>query len=58
LACSGVSCASASPAAAMLELAGSAVQIADALKVKGLAPLACKTDRIGAWVLARCPAAI
>jgi transposase len=42
----------------MLELAGSAVQIADALKVKGLAPLACKTDRIGAWVLARCPAAI
>ena len=29
-----------------LELAGWDVQIADALKVKGLAPLACKTDRI------------
>jgi hypothetical protein len=28
------------------------VEIADALKVKGLAPLACKTDRIDAWVLA------
>jgi transposase len=28
------------------------VQIADAQKVKGLAPLACKTDRIDAWVLA------
>jgi len=28
------------------------VEIADALKVKGLAPLACKTDRIHAWVLA------
>jgi hypothetical protein len=26
--------------------------IADAQKVKGLAPLACKTDRIDAWVLA------
>src|SRR4051812_2221877 len=25
---------------------------ADAQKVKGLAPLACKTDRIDAWVLA------
>jgi transposase len=35
-----------------LELAGWEVQIADALKVKGLAPLACKTDRIDAWVLA------
>jgi transposase len=35
-----------------LELAGWDVQIADALKVKGLAPLACKTDRIDAWVLA------
>jgi len=28
------------------------VEIADAAKVKGLAPLACKTDRIDAWVLA------
>jgi transposase len=28
------------------------VEIADAQKVKGLAPLACKTDRIDAWVLA------
>jgi transposase len=28
------------------------VEIADALKVKGLAPLACKTDRIDARVLA------
>jgi len=35
-----------------LELLGWEVQIADALKVKGLAPLACKTDRIDAWVLA------
>jgi transposase len=35
-----------------LELAGWDVDIADALKVKGLAPLACKTDRIDAWVLA------
>ncbi len=35
-----------------LELAGWDVEIADALKVKGLAPLACKTDRIDAWVLA------
>lgn len=35
-----------------LELRGWEVQIADALKVKGLAPLACKTDRIDAWVLA------
>jgi hypothetical protein len=26
--------------------------LADAQKVKGLAPLACKTDRIDAWVLA------
>jgi transposase len=32
--------------------AGWHVEIADALKVKGLAPLACKTDRIDAWVLA------
>ena len=29
-----------------LELAGWQVEIADAQKVKGLAPLACKTDRI------------
>lgn len=35
-----------------LEFAGWDVEIADALKVKGLAPLACKTDRIDAWVLA------
>ncbi len=35
-----------------LELAGWDVAIADALKVKGLAPLAAKTDRIDAWVLA------
>jgi transposase len=35
-----------------LEGAGWEVEIADALRVKGLAPLACKTDRIDAWVLA------
>ncbi len=35
-----------------LEQAGWEVEIADALRVKGLAPLACKTDRIDAWVLA------
>lgn len=35
-----------------LELAGWEVEIADAQKVKGLAPLACKTDRIDAGVLA------
>jgi hypothetical protein len=35
-----------------LELAGWQSEIADAQKVKGLAPLACKTDRIDAWVLA------
>jgi transposase len=35
-----------------LELAGFQVEIADAQRVKGLAPLACKTDRIDAWVLA------
>jgi transposase len=35
-----------------LELHGWDVDIADAQKVKGLAPLACKTDRIDAWVLA------
>jgi transposase len=35
-----------------LEFAGWDVEIADAVKVKGLAPLACKTDRIDAWVLA------
>jgi transposase len=33
-----------------LELAGWQVEIADAQKVKGLAPLACKTDRIDARV--------
>lgn len=35
-----------------LELAGWDVQIADAVKVKGLATLACKTDKIDALVLA------
>ena len=35
-----------------LELHGWEVEIVDAHKVKGLAPLACKTDRIDAWVLA------
>src|SRR5207247_298372 len=35
-----------------LERCGWQVEIADAVKVKGLAPLACKTDRIDAWVLA------
>jgi transposase len=35
-----------------LELHGWRVEIADAQKVKGLAPLACKTDRIDARVLA------
>ncbi|HYZ81724.1 MAG TPA: IS110 family transposase [Solirubrobacteraceae bacterium] len=35
-----------------LERSGWEVQVADAVKVKGLAPLACKTDRIDAWVLA------
>jgi transposase len=35
-----------------LERCGWDVEVADAQKVKGLAPLACKTDRIDAWVLA------
>ena len=35
-----------------LELFGWSVEVADAKKVKGLAPLACKTDRIDARVLA------
>src|SRR5919106_6300582 len=35
-----------------LELHGWQVEIADAQKVKGLAPVAGKTDRIDAWVLA------
>src|SRR5688500_17263241 len=35
-----------------LEAAGWEVEIADAVKIKGLAPLACKTDRVDAWVLA------
>ena len=35
-----------------LERSGWEVAVADAVKVKGLAPLACKTDRIDAWVLA------
>jgi transposase len=41
-----------------LELHGWQVEIADAQKVKGLAPLACKTDRIDAWVLASSPGVI
>ena len=35
-----------------LELAGWTVEIADARKVKGIAPLACKTDKIDSWLLA------
>jgi transposase len=35
-----------------LERCGWEVEVADAQKVKGLSPLACKTDRIDAWVLA------
>jgi transposase len=35
-----------------LERHGWEVAVADAQKVKGLGPLACKTDRIDAWVLA------
>jgi transposase len=35
-----------------LERQGWEVRVADAVKAKGLAPLACKTDRIDAWVLA------
>ena len=35
-----------------LELCGWQVTVADAQRTKGLAPLACKTDRIDAWVLA------
>src|SRR5206468_9698065 len=35
-----------------LELAGWDVRIADAVKARGLAPLACKTDTIDTWVLA------
>jgi transposase len=35
-----------------LEQLGWEVEVADAQKVKGLGPLACKTDRIDAWVLA------
>src|SRR6266540_2465835 len=40
-----------------LELAGWEVELADAQKVKGLAPLACKTDRIDAWSWPSCRAA-
>src|SRR5436305_12094716 len=32
-----------------LERCGWEVEVADAVKVKGLAPLACKTDKIDAW---------
>jgi transposase len=35
-----------------LQQLGVEVEIADAVKVKGLVPLACKSDRIDAWVLA------
>jgi transposase len=35
-----------------LELDGWDVRIADALKARGIAPLACKTDTIDTWVLA------
>src|ERR671937_2141566 len=35
-----------------LELVGWDVRIADAVKARGLAPLACKTDKIDCWVLA------
>src|ERR671923_273505 len=35
-----------------LELAGWDVRIADAVKARGLAPLACKTDKIDCWALA------
>lgn len=35
-----------------LELQGWDVRVADAWKARALAPLACKTDRIDAWVLA------
>jgi transposase len=35
-----------------LERRGWRVELADAVRVRGLAPLACKTDRIDAWVLA------
>jgi transposase len=35
-----------------LERCGWDVELADAQKVRGLAPLACKTDKIDAWVLA------
>src|SRR5881398_1141664 len=35
-----------------LELAGWDVRLADPLRARALAPLACKTDRIDAWVLA------
>jgi transposase len=35
-----------------LELVGWEVRIADAARARGLAPLACKTDRIDCWVLA------
>jgi transposase len=35
-----------------LEHCGWQVEVADAQRVKGLAPLCCKTNRIHAWVLA------
>ena len=39
-----------------LERCGWEVEVADAQKVKGLAPLACKTDRIDAWCSPSSPA--
>jgi hypothetical protein len=39
-----------------LEQEGWSVEIADAQKVKGLAPLACNTDKIARWC-SRCSAA-
>jgi transposase len=35
-----------------LELAGWDVRVANAVKARGIAPLACKTDKIDTWVLA------
>jgi transposase len=41
-----------------LKPGGWEVEVADAQKVKGVGPLACKTDRIDAWVLAELSRAI
>jgi hypothetical protein len=40
-----------------LELAGWDVRIADAVKARGLAPVACKTDRIDCWCWPSSPGA-